>query len=283
MLAGAFCFSLTALFVRLLRGLPFMEIVVIRSVVTAVLSFGFLWSRRLPFMGTHRGLLFLRGLLGFFGLSAYFYTLMELPLAEAVTLQYLNPVFAAAMSPWLLGERWKGSEWAAILLAFLGVVAIANPSVPDKWFVACVGVFGALMSGAAYGVVRKLGLLGESSLNIVVAFPVVAFVLGLPLAVPVWAPPTQLQWLMLLGLGVVTQAAQIFLTIGLRLERAAKATAVNYSVILFSTFYSVFLGEGIPLASWVGMACIIGGLALVSRKKKARPEPYRDLVDTDFP
>ena len=133
---------------------------------------------------------------------------------------------------------------------------------------ALIGLGGAMCSGLAYNIVRKLGQEGEDPLTIVMYFPLIALVFASPLAAATWRMPVGMEWLILLGVGVTTQIAQVSMTKGLKLERAARATVVNYLVIFLSTAYSLLLGEALTLYSFLGMALIITGISVLTLRRK---------------
>ncbi|GIR12164.1 MAG: hypothetical protein CM15mP23_07390 [Cryomorphaceae bacterium] len=54
---------------------------------------------------------FARGMFGTIGLCLFFITLQNIPLAGAVTIQYLSPVFTTLFAVVLLGERVKKVQW----------------------------------------------------------------------------------------------------------------------------------------------------------------------------
>ncbi|MCB2205156.1 DMT family transporter [bacterium] len=270
MISAAVFFSMMGLFVRLVRDIPFLEVVVFRALVSLVISAALLLRAGKSLWGKNKGLLFLRGLFGFLGLSAYFYTIHAMPLAEAVTIQYTNPLFTALFAPFILKERTHGSEWLAGLLAFGGVLLIAQPTSVSAVLPALIGLGGAMCSGLAYNIVRKLGMEGEDPLTIVMYFPLIAVILAAPLAATSWRMPVGMEWLILLGVGVTTQIAQVSMTKGLRLERAARATVVNYFVIFLSTMYSLLLGESLTIYSFLGMAAIIAGITVLSGWRPSR-------------
>lgn len=271
MLNAAFFFSLMGLFVRLVKDIPFIEVVVFRAAVSLVISAGLLLKAGKSLLGTNKGLLFLRGLFGFLGLSAYFYTIQAMPLAEAVTIQYTNPLFTALFAPLILKERGSGREWFASILAFGGVLFIAQPTSVSAILPAMIGLGGAMCSGLAYNIVRRLGQQGEDPLTIVMYFPLIALVLASPMAAASWRMPEGVEWLILLGVGITTQIAQVSMTKGLKLERAARATVVNYLVIFLSTAYSLALGEELTAFSFIGMALIISGISSLTMRRRPRP------------
>ncbi len=266
MVIASVFFSLMGLCVRLLPRIPFMEIVVVRAAISLVISAALLLRARKALLGKNKALLTLRGVFGFAALSAYFYSIQHLSLAEAVTIQYTNPLFTAFFAPLLLRERGNNREWIAGIVAFAGVLLIAGPSEMTKSFPAAVGLLGAMCSGVAYNLVRKLGMEKEDPLTIVLYFPLVAVIGGLPVAAISWVTPSLIEMALLLAVGLTTQIAQVAMTKGLTLERASKATIVNYLVIVLSTLYSIALGESLALQSIAGMILIAAGIFFVSRQ-----------------
>lgn len=73
-------------------------------------------------------MLMLRGGLGFLSVSALFFGLQFLPLADATAFTFLAPVFVALLSPYLLGEH-PPRVWPAVALCLLGVVLVTQPEV----------------------------------------------------------------------------------------------------------------------------------------------------------
>src|SRR5690606_37861067 len=80
MLASALAFALMGMCVRFAggHGIPVLEIIAARAVVSLVLSYGDVRRRNIPLFGTHRLLLFSRGLVGFVSLTGVYYALVHL-------------------------------------------------------------------------------------------------------------------------------------------------------------------------------------------------------------
>lgn len=101
---------------------------------------------------------------------------------------------------------------------------------------------------------------------IVFWFALVSSVAVVPLAVPVWVMPRGWEWAVLLGVGVATQLGQVFLTLGLRLERAGRAMAAGYVQIVFAAIWGLlFFGEVPGPWSVLGALVIVGSTFLLSR------------------
>lgn len=274
-LLAALLFSLMSLFVKLAgQRLPSLEIVLVRSIITLILSFALLYRRKIPIWGEHHLLLALRGIFGFAALSCFFYSVTQLPLAEATVIQFTNPVFTALFAAFFLGEKTSSKLWLSILLSFGGVLAITRPAIlfgqhaGDGHIapaVVALGLAGAMATGIAYVLVRKLASL-ENEMVIVFYFPLVA-VPGSALLLREWIMPTPLEWLLLLGIGLTAQWGQIYLTRGMQHLAAAKATVVLYSQLVFAaTWGFLFLGQPPGLLTVAGAALVLAGSLLTARK-----------------
>ncbi len=268
---GAFWFSLMGLLVRLAGArLPTMQVIVLRCAITLVLSYSA--ARRAgvrDVLGEHRGLLWVRGLLGTVGLLGFFHSLVWNPLAEANLLQYTNPIFAIIIAGVWLKERVGRAELASLGGCVAGVVLITRPALLFGAHASSlaplhvlVGVGGALFSGAAYAVVRRIGHT-EHPTVVVLYLPLVGLLVSLPLSIGTgWVAPTPGEWVLLLGTGVTTQIAQTWMTKGLRLETAARATTTGYLQIVFATLWGAIWLREWPSAWTVAGASLIVGSAL---------------------
>lgn len=267
MVASAFYFSVMSLLVKLAGvRLPSQEIVLARGVVTLVISYWLLRRGRIALWGTNKRLLLTRGLFGFAALSCFYYSLTTLPIAEATVLQYTNPIFTAFAAAWFLRERLTAGVLASAAVGLVGVTLVARPgflfgaAAADLNIVAvAIALVGAILSAGAYTAVRKLSQT-EHPLVIVFYFPLVAVPATIPTMAPVAVWPRGADWLLLLGVGVTTQIAQIYLTKGLARESAGRAMTIGYSQVLFAGLWGTLLFSERPdLLSLVGALLLLGG------------------------
>lgn len=286
MVAGAFFFSVMSLGVKLAGSrIPSQEVVLIRGVIT--LAFTYLLLRRVGVRpkGERRGMLMLRGLFGYGALSCLYYSLVHLPLADATVLQYMNPIITALLAGWLLDERMQRWEVGLVLASFFGVILIARPSFLfgsassglDLGAVA-IALLGATCSACAYVTVRKLSRT-EHPLVIVYYFTLVTVPAAIPgtLANAVW--PSSREWLILLGVGLAAQGGQVYLTRGLQLEPAGKATAAAYTQVVFAALWgAIFFGEFPDLWVIAGASIILASTLILARVH-ARGVPLAPVAD----
>ena len=272
MVASAFFFSVMSLGVKLVgQRIPSQEVVLVRGVLNAGFTYALLRQARVRPWGHRPRVLILRGLFGFLALSCLYYGLVHLPLADATVLQYTNPVWTALFAAWLLDERMRRGETGLVLASLAGVVLIARPGFLfgggaarlDLLAVALV-LLGSMFSAAAYVTVRKLART-EDPLVIVFYFTLVAVAGSLPGTVVASVWPTPLEWGFLLLVAVTAQAGQVFLTRGLQLEPAGKATAIGYLQVVFAAVWGAFFFAERP-DGWVmaGAAIILGSTLILA-------------------
>jgi drug/metabolite transporter (DMT)-like permease len=280
MLLSAFGFAAMAVCVKLVysHGIPVLEIVVARSLVSLVLSYLDIRRKRLPMFGTHKGLLFARGAVGAIALMAVYYALTVLPLAEATMLQYLHPMFVAVLALLFLGERFQLGVVACVVLSFIGLVLVVEPASLGSilqtgshaeltehvtrlnLFGVSIAILGAFGSAIAYVLVRKLSALEDSSV-IILYFPMIALPMSLVLLGSDFVWPESLStWVLLLLVGVFTQLGQVGLTKAMQTETAARATAFSYVQVVFAVIFGLLFFDEVPTSlAIVGMVFIMFG------------------------
>ncbi|WP_233254101.1 DMT family transporter [Hymenobacter sedentarius] len=259
--------------VKQLHHLPALEIIFFRSIFSIVASYVAL--RRLgvaPFGNNYR-LLISRGSTGAVALVCYFLAIQHLPLATAVTAQYLAPIFTAVMGIWLVREPVRSWQWVFFALSFGGVVLVqqggpatpsAGPAEPaDLGLVYLgIGVLGALLSGLSYNAIRKLRG-REHPLVIVFYFPLISLPLAALGCLFHWQTPQGMDWLWLLVCGAFTQGAQVAMTRAYQLERLSRVAPLNYLGMFYALGLGyVFFGENFGPVAYAGMAMVLLGVGL---------------------
>jgi len=275
MAVSALGFSVMSVLVKVASvTLPTGELVLARAVVTLVVSYAMVRRANLPIWGTERGKLMVRGVLGFGGLTCYYAALAHLPLADATTIQNTTPLFTGLLAWWILREPLGRSTALAFALGIAGVTIIVRPTGDGLDPTGVAFALGAVTcSSFAYVTVRQLSRT-EHPLVIVFYFPLVSLPLSIPWAVADWVTPSAIEWLLLLAIGLTTQIGQVFLTMGLSIERAGRATSISYLQIVFAMIWQTLLFDAPPsIASIGGAALIVIGTLAVATARGGRPAP----------
>jgi drug/metabolite transporter (DMT)-like permease len=251
--------------------LPSQEIVLARGLVSLALSYALLRRAGISVWGSHRKLLMLRGVFGFIGLSCFYYAVTEMPLADATVIQYTSPIWTALLAALVLAEPIGLLVIACALASLLGVALVVRPSalfgeLGIDPMVAAVALAGAVVSAGAYVVVRALRD-KEDPLVVVFYFPLIAVPASVPVVATNFVMPRGIDWLLLLGIGVTTQIAQVALTRGLALEPAGKAMSITYLQIPFAALWGVVFFAHIPdVWTAAGAVVVVAASLFVARR-----------------
>jgi len=264
MLISSFAFSLMHLCVKALPHIPVFELVFFRSIVSLLISLISLKKKNIPVFGNNRKVLLARGMFGVTALTLFFITLQNIPLAGAVTIQYLSPIFTAFFAIWVLKEKIKNRQWFFFSLAFLGVLTLKGFDISGQISFKYVGIglVSACFSGLAYNCIRLLRTT-ENPLVVVFYFPLVATPIMAVLSYFNWIQPQGTDWIYLLLLGIITQVAQIYMTKGIQSDRAGNIMTYKYIGVLFAFGYGyLFFGETYSFMSIFGIFLLLSGVLL---------------------
>ncbi|MBI3727670.1 MAG: DMT family transporter [Burkholderiales bacterium] len=275
MLVASFLFSIMGVCVKLASvDYSTSEIVAYRGVIgmlmiAMLVKFqGGTLKTRMPY---HH---LVRGAVGVVSLWLWFYAIGRLPLAMAVTLNYMSPIWIAAIL--LMGAWWskqRGLTWqpiAAILLGFVGVVLLLRPSIhADQVAGGIIALLSGMLAAWAYMQVRQMGLMGEPEYRVVFYFSMTCAIAGLLGAVLVksfggdapnivWHHLDARGTVLLLAIGVTAASAQMAMTRAYRLGNTLVTANLQYVGIIFSSLWDVLIWkESLAWLSWVGIGVIL--------------------------
>jgi len=226
-----------------------------------------------------------RAFTGVVSLAAWFYAIAYLPLATAMTLNYMSGIWVAAF---LVGATlWKGNllnvkrqlpVMLTVVISFLGVVMILRPTIEQNQVLAgLVGLSSGMIAAMAYLQVAELGRQGEPVERTVFYFSLAATVSGalvmLFTGTSEWVWPQA--WL-LLPIGILAALGQWCMTRAYNDGATMVVANLQYSGIVFSALFGLFLfGDQIPWIGWGGILVIvlsgIAATALSGRNKASTP------------
>ena len=209
-----------------------------------------------------------RGLLGVLSLWLWFVAITRLPLATAVTLNYMSPIWTALA---LVGAAFRKGErrvaWplvAAILVSFGGVVLVLRPAFGSgQWLGGLMALASGMLAAVAYLMVRRLSRKGEPEYRVVFYFSLLNVAAGLlgMLVLPSSPPAHPAGWsgpALLLGVGLTGTAGQLAMTRAYRLGRTLVVANLQYSGIVFSSLLGGWIwGDAFHWTVWAGIAVIL--------------------------
>jgi drug/metabolite transporter (DMT)-like permease len=272
MLLATFAFAVMNVFVKQLNRIPAIEIVFFRCLVSALICFAGIARAGVDWKGNNNALLIARGSFGTLALFTFFVTIQNIPLATAVTIAYLAPIFTTLIGVFMLGEQVRKLQWLFYAIAFSGVLVIKgfDASVPTPFLL--TGIVSAICAAVAYNLVRRLKE-QEHPLVVVLHFQLVGVVAGLIVTLIVWvAPANAWEWFCLLMCGLLTQVGQTCLTKALQSERLAHVAILNYTGLIYALAFGVIIfGDVYTTQTMIGIALVIVGVLLSVLYSKPKP------------
>lgn len=201
-----------------------------------------------------------RAFLGFVSLLLFFYAISALPLATAITLNYTSPLFMAMFLPFVLHERPRKLLILAIILGFIGVALLLQPTLHfDELVAGTLGLLSGLLAGVVYIQVTQLGRAGEPDWRTVFYFSLVSTVGG-----GMWMLLhhfSRLAWQdlpLLLGIGVSATIAQLAMTRAYRTGSPLVVGSLAYTTVVLASLFGIVLwGETLSPDRWLAVTLII--------------------------
>ncbi len=287
MLFAAFAFSLMGVGVKLASEIYATgEIVFYRSLIGVIIMWTVLASSGTSVRTPHMAMHIKRSLFGVTALLLWFTSITMLPLATAMTLNYMSPVWIALILG--AGAALTGTGGAdrkligAILLSFGGVICLLQPSVGHNQLTGgLIGLISGMFTALAYVEVRQLGQLGEPEGRIVFYFSAVGMVVGL--AWMLFTGPSAHTWRgagLLLAIGILATLGQTAMTRAYKRGNTLLTANLQYAGIVFSSLWGMIVWrDQLNWLSWVGMALIIAsGIAttLTRAREGSNRQPTAD-------
>lgn len=216
-----------------------------------------------------------RGVLTAFMMLFLFWSLTQLPLAQAIGLSFVAPIIALYLAAPMLGEKiTRGAKLAAVL-GFGGVLVIAGEDMfqvrddSSLLGIAAVLVF-AIMYALNIILQRKQALVARPTeiacyQNVIMTC---VLTLGVPFAVSL--PADVIQWTALSAAGVLAVISLILMSIAYRRAEAQALVSVEYTAFIWAALFGwLFFAEPVSTGTLMGTALIVAGCFISTRKAKA--------------
>jgi S-adenosylmethionine uptake transporter len=229
-----------------------------------------------------------RSTVGVLSLSAWFFAIAHLPLATAMTLNYMSGVWVAAFivgGGLLYGKAQKqGPLLGTVLLGFLGVVLTLRPTLDqNQLYGGVVGLLSGMGAALAYMQVTALGKVGEPEVRTVFYFCIGTVIVGAVGTLFTGLTPwSQVSWTAaawVIPIGVLASLGQWCMTRAYSHGATLVVASMQYSGIVFASIYSLTLfGDNIAPIGWAGIAVIVtsGVLATILRSRTLPNTPAED-------
>lgn len=255
------------------------EIVFYRGLVGATVIAIVAWRRGGSLRTSVPAMHFWRSLSGVLALCLWFYAIAQLPLATAMTLNYMSSVW---MALFLLGgaiavggSRIDGRLIATVLIGFAGVALILRPTIErDQLWHGLVGLASGMLSATAYLQVTALGRIGEPEYRVVFYFSLGGIAAGaLTMFATGVSPHSAFSVALLLAVGLLATLAQLMMTRAYATGKTLVNASLQYLGIVFAFLYGVVLfDDPVTWMAMVGMALIVAaGVAAAFLRSRVAP------------
>lgn len=270
-------------------GVPAGQLVFFRSFFAILPILVYLAYRRELIVGVktaHPLSHLMRGVVGTGGMITGFYALTQLPLPEAITINYATPLLIVVFSALFYHEQVRLYRWSAVVVGLVGVIIIISPRLTvftggvGDMSGTTLGAISALVSccfaATAMVLVRRL-VDTERSATIVLYFSITSSIFGLMTLPLGWVMPTPEQWALLVGAGIFGGIGQILLTESYRHADMSVIAPFEYASLLLSVAVGYFLFSEVPtLEMLVGGAIVVGsGIFIIYREHRLGLERKR--------
>jgi S-adenosylmethionine uptake transporter len=226
-----------------------------------------------------------RATIGVLSLGSWFYAIAHLPLATAMTLNYMSGVWIAAF---IVGgamfyssaknAKSQGPLLLTVICGFAGVVMTLRPTIDqNQLFAGVIGLLSGMGAALAYMQVTVLGRIGEPEERTVFYFALgsaIAGGIGMLFTdfSPVSAWSSVGAW-WLIPIGILASLGQWSMTRAYSKGSTLVVANMQYSGIVFAAIYSLALfGDNIPTLGWAGIVVILlSGIAATALRTRTLP------------
>ena len=219
------------------------------------------WAKKNLLLHAMRGTLIAVATMFFFRGLAY------LPIADAISIFFIEPMLVTLLSIFLLGETVGWRRLAAIAVGFVGAIVVIRPSFVDVGWPVLFPVAAAMCFSFYILLTRKLVamedpirmqfLAGIFGLAVVSVSLTVGTFGEIPALTAVW--PTMEQWILLGALGAVGTIGHLLVVYAYRRAPISVLAPFQYVEIISATLLGLLLFDDFPdFVTWIGISLIVG-------------------------
>lgn len=276
MVAAVSCFSVMGALVKAADRIPAGETVFFRAfcglpvIVLWLLMRGeFQTGLRVTSWRGHA----VRALAGCMAMGLGFWGLKLIPLPEATAIRFVTPILVVIFAAVMLGEVIRVFRVTAVAFGLVGVSIVIWPRLNfDLGDAALIGVLATLASATLAALAQifvKSMTATEKTTAIVFWFSATAAVLSLATVPFGWVMPQGVEWLWLVGAGLIGALGQILVTSSYRYAEASLLAPFTYVSMIWALLIGYFAFSEVPTLAMLGGAGLViaSGVAIVLRER----------------
>lgn len=200
-------------------------------------------------------------------LALFFWGLKLMPLAEAVAIAFVAPLFVTALSVPLLGEHVGTRRWCAVIIGFLGALVVLQPGTDAFRPEALIIIASAFMFSLAMIVTRRMSRT-ETTTALFTYTTLGAALISAPFLGFAWKTPSVEHIGLFACLGLVGGIAALLIIIAYRNAPASVVAPFEYTHLIWTSIAGWLLWDEQPgTMVWTGAAIIILSSLYIARRE----------------
>jgi drug/metabolite transporter (DMT)-like permease len=269
MAASAVLFSLMSFLIPLTHGVSSSVIASARFLTGILAILGIAAVTRTRLVAVNRWWLVLRGVIGSISVYLLYRGIMNLGLGQGTILNYTYPIFAALLAPVMIREKVEWDVLGVGLASFVGIWFVVSPGRFSSISVeTLLALLGGVTSGVAVVAIKKLRETETPSVIYLAQCVFGLVVLGWPTAASSFGF-AGMEWVILLGIGVVATVAQLAMTWAYKHVRATQGSLMAFlTPVLNFLLGALVFGERMHPATLVGSALVLACCGYIAFRER---------------
>ncbi len=270
MIFSAICFAiLTSLIRHLSAHFHLFELIFFRSFFGMLFILPWAVKGGLKTLKTaHLNLQILRSLIACIAMYFWFYSISNMPLAEATAINYIAPIFAIIIAIVVLGEKIRIRRILAVIGSFIGMLIIIRPGVIEVNSYVLSAVIASFFMATGATIVKVLAKKDHPN-SVVFYMPLLLSIISVFPSLLVWKNPDLANLSLLVLTGLTATLAHQGMTRAFALAEATYVLAFDYLRLPFVALIGFLIFAEIPsIWSWVGAGVILGSSLYIIKREK---------------
>ena len=242
MILSALSFSVMQIVVKISSAnIPLMEQVFSRNFITLLISLTVMIKNKERIFPHKNNIIaiILRAIFGYLGVVTFFYATNNMLLADASVLQRTSPFWATLFAFIISKEKVLKIQWFALIIAIIGSIFIIKPQMNSNLTTSLIALSAARFAGIAQATIGFLKGKESNSL-IIFYFSLISCLLSL-IYFKSFVVPNLYDLIALILIGIFAGLGQFFLTVSYKKAPVSTVSIFNYSGVIFSYLFSVFI------------------------------------------
>ena len=269
MVLSTLSFALMTICVRLAsQTLPVMETAFWRNLAGFLVVLPFVWNAhgRIP-RTSQFGKYIIRCVIGLASMFCIFWSVANLPLAQAISISYSSALFATVAAALFLGEAVRVRRWSAVIAGFIGVLILVRPFSHTFEIGTLVAVLAALLSAAVSIQIKQLTKIDDPYTVVFWTYLLWVFMSFVPAAMD-WHWPSGITWLWIALLGLFGTGGQLLWTKAMQLGEVSALSPISFLQLPIVTLLGwLWFNEHVDGYTLLGAAIILGSNFYIAHRE----------------